>query len=91
MLKELTKNEWLSLLNIPENRVPTVLVLRGTRNLKVNYAKHSTFFRDILEVGSPNSIFEDVLIGTYKNINIGYASVYRDAMASEVTHLFLPP
>ena len=31
MLKELTKNEWLSLLNIPENRVPTVLVLRGTR------------------------------------------------------------
>lgn len=88
MLKELTKNEWLSLLNIPKNRVPTVLVLRGTRNLKVNYAKHSTFFRDILEVGSPNGIFEDVLIGTYKNINVGYASVYGDAMASEVTHLF---
>ena len=88
MLKELTKKEWLSLLNIPENRIPTILVLRGTRNLKANYAKHSTFFTDVFEVGSPNGIFEDVLIGTYKNINIGYASVYGDAMASEVTHLF---
>ena len=36
MLKELTKNEWLSLLNIPENRVPTVLVLRGTRKKKTD-------------------------------------------------------
>ncbi len=88
MLKELTKKEWLSLLNIPENRIPTVLILRGTRNLKVNYTKHSTFFTDVFEVGSPNGIFEDVLIGTYKNIDIGYASVYGDAMASEVTHLF---
>jgi uridine phosphorylase len=88
MLKELTKSEWLSLLNIPENRVPTVLVLRGTRNLKVNYAKHSAFFTDVFEVGSPNGIFEDVLIGTYKNVHVGYASVYGDAMASEVTHLF---
>ena len=57
MLKELTKSEWLSLLNIPENRVPTVLVLRGTRNLKVNYAKYSTFFTDIFEIGSPNGYF----------------------------------
>ena len=88
MLKELTKKEWLSLLNIPENRIPTVLVLRGTRNLKANYAKHNDFFTDIFEVGSPNGIFEDVLIGNYKNINVGYASVYGDAMASEVTHLF---
>ena len=88
MLKELTKKEWLSLLDIPENRIPTVLVLRGTRNLKVNYAKHSTFFTDVFEVGSPNGIFEDVLIGIYKNIDVGYASVYGDAMASEVTHLF---
>ena len=88
MLKELTKSEWLSLLNIPEDRIPAVLVLRGTRNLKVNYAKHSAFFTNIYEVGSPNSIFEDVLIGDYKNISVGYASVYGDAMASEITHLF---
>ena len=88
MLKELKKKEWLSLLDIPKNRIPTVLVLRGTRNLKVNYAKHSAFFTDVFEVGSPNGIFEDVLIGTYKNIDVGYASVYGDAMASEVTHLF---
>ena len=88
MLKELTKNEWLSFLNIPEDRIPTVLVLRGTRNLKANYVKHSTFFTNIYEIGSPNGIFEDVLIGDYKNISVGYASVYGDAMASEITHLF---
>ena len=88
MLKELTKKEWLSLLNIPENRIPTILILRGTRNLKFNYAKHRNFFTDIFEVGSPNGIFEDVLIGGYRNVDVGYASVYGDAMASEVTHLF---
>ena len=88
MLKELTKKEWLSLLNIPEHRIPTVLILRGTRNLKANYLKHRTFFTNIYEVGSPNGIFEDVLIGDYKSIGVGYASVYGDAMASEITHLF---
>lgn len=88
MLKELTKSDWLSLLNIPEERVPKVLVLRGTRNLNANYAKHSAFFEDILEVGAPNGIFEDVLIGKYKGITVGYASVYGAAMASEITHLF---
>jgi len=88
MLKELTKTEWLSLLNLPEDKVPQILVLRGTRNLKTNYAKHSTLFRNVFEVGSPNGIFEDVLVGNYKNICVGYASVYGDAMASEITHLF---
>jgi len=88
MLKELTKKDWLSLLNIPENRIPTVLILRGTRNLKVNYTKHRALFTDVFEVGSPNGIFEDVLVGRYKKIDVGYASVYGDAMASEVTHLF---
>ena len=34
MLKDLTKDEWLSLLNIPEDRIPAVLVLRGTRKQK---------------------------------------------------------
>ena len=88
MLKELTKNEWLSLLNIPQDRIPKVLVLRGTRNLRRNYNKHRAFFSDSFEVGSPNGIFEDVLIGTYQNTDVGYASVYGDAMASEITHLF---
>ena len=61
MLKELTKGEWLSLLNIPEDRTPKVLVLCGTCNLRINYAKHRSFFKNIFEVGSPNGIFKDVL------------------------------
>ena len=88
MLKELTKGEWLSLLNIPEDRIPKVLALRGTRNLRINYAKHRSFFKNIFEVGSPSGIFKDVLIGDYQNIAVVYASVYGDAMASEITHLF---
>ncbi len=88
MLKELTKTEWLSLLNLPEDKVPKILVMRGTRNLKTHYAKHSTLFGNIVEIGSPNGIFEDVLVGAHKDICVGYASVYGGAMASEITHLF---
>jgi len=88
MLKDLNKSDWLSLLNIPEVRIPKALLLRGTRNLKSNYAKHAAFFRNVLEVGSPNGIFEDLLIGDYEGVSVGYASVYGDAMASEITHVF---
>ena len=64
------------------------MLLRGTRNLKTNYEKHKVYFEDIIEIGTPNGIFEDVLIGTHKGKTVGYASVYGDAMASEITHLF---
>jgi purine-nucleoside phosphorylase len=88
MLKELTGNDWLSLLQIPEKMIPKVLILRGTRNLKYNYSKHKTYFKDIFEINSPNNIFEDVFIGFHNNIPVGYASVYGDTMASEITHVF---
>jgi purine-nucleoside phosphorylase len=88
MLKELTKSDWLSLLSIPRDRIPQVVVLRGTRNLKANYEKHKSYFTSVLEVGSPNGIFEDVLIGSREGNLVGYASVYGDAMASEITHVF---
>lgn len=88
MLKELSKSDWLSLLAIPEDIIPHFLLLRGTRNLKTNYLKHKKYFTHVLEIESPNSIFEDVLIGKYKNMTCAYASVYGDAMASEVTHVF---
>jgi len=88
MLKELTKRDWLSWLNVPEERVPKAVILRGTRNLKANYEKHKVFFTNAIEVGSPNGIFEDLLIGEYRGVDVGYASVYGDAMASEITHVF---
>jgi len=88
MLKELTKSDWLGLLSLPEDRIPSALLLRGTRNLKANYAKHKPYFADVIEVGSPNGIVEDVLIGLYEDTLAGYASVYGDAMASEVTYIF---
>lgn len=88
MLKELTKADWLALLELVEERIPPVLVLRGTRNLRTNYEKYAARFDDVLEIGSPNGLFEDVFIGRHRGIDVGYASVYGAPMASEITHVF---
>lgn len=88
MLKDLTKADWLTSLAIPEERVPQALILRGTRNLGTRYGAHRLLIDDVLEIGSPNGLFEDVFIGTYRGMQVGYASVYGPAMASEITQLF---
>jgi len=88
MLRELNRQDWLALLGIPEARIPHALLLRGTRNLKTNYEKHKGLLADVIEVGSPNGVFEDVMIGVRGDVIVGYASVYGDAMASEITHVF---
>jgi len=88
MLRDLTKKDWLSILNLSENRIPSVLILRGTRNLKRNYEKYRRYFTDIIEVGSPNGLFEDIFVADFASIPIAYASVYGPAMTSEVVHVF---
>lgn len=75
MLKELGKSDWLSMLGISENHIPKVLILRGTRNLKTKYTEYKKFFQNILEVGSPNGVLEDIFIGEIEGTPIGYASV----------------
>jgi uridine phosphorylase len=88
MLKDLTKRDWLGFLDLEEARVPSILVLRGTRNLNAHYRKHRALFADVVDVGSPNGLFEDVFVGRHEGIAVGYASVYGAAMASEITHVF---
>jgi uridine phosphorylase len=88
VLKDLTRADWLGFLGLPEERIPSILLLRGTRNLRTNYDKHVAFFEDVLEVGSPNALFEDVFIGRRGSVTVGYASVYGAPMASEITHVF---
>ncbi len=44
MLRDFTKADWLSMLAIPEDRVPQVLLLRGTRNLKGQYLSYARYF-----------------------------------------------
>ena len=63
MLKELTKADWLRILDLPAARIPDVLILRGTRNFRSRYNAMLPFFDDVHEVGTPNGILEDVLIG----------------------------
>ncbi len=88
MLRELAKKDWLSILSVPESRIPNVLILRGTRNLKSQYEQHRKYFTNILDIGSPNGILEDVLIGDLDGFPVAYASVYGAPMASEIVHVF---
>ena len=88
MLRELTRAEWLSILQLDEAQIPSVLILRGTRNLKRHFASYRALLRGPLDVGSPNGLFEDVVIGERDSRLIGFAAVYGAAMASEITHVF---
>jgi uridine phosphorylase len=88
MLKELTRQDWLSILNIPERRVPLALLLRGTRNLKHWYQLSQQHFTNILEVGTPNGVLDDLFIGDLAPYPVAYASVYGAPMASEIVHVF---
>lgn len=88
MLKELTKADWLRILNLPASRIPDVLLLRGTRNFQSRYKAMLPYFGNVLEVGTPNGILEDVLIGGVRGQSVGFACVYGSPMASEVVHLF---
>lgn len=88
MLRELAKKDWLSILSVPESRIPNVLILRGTRNLKSQYEQYRKYFTNILDIGSPNGILEDVFIGDLDGFQVAYASVYGAPMASEIVHVF---
>jgi purine-nucleoside phosphorylase len=88
MLRDLTKADWLRLLELPESRIPQVLILRGTRNLRHQYQAALPSFTDVLELGAPNGVFEDVLVGKRCGRWVGFACVYGASMASEIVHLF---
>jgi uridine phosphorylase len=88
MLKDLTRDDWLAFLDLDPARIPSVLLLRGTRNLRTRYEQHRGLFDDVVEVGSPNGLFEDVFVGRHRGVDVGYASVYGGPMASEIVHVF---
>jgi purine-nucleoside phosphorylase len=88
MLKELTKADWLRILNLPASRIPDVVILRGTRNFHCQYKAMLPYFENILELGTPNGILEDLLIGEVRGRSVGFACVYGSSMASEVVHVF---
>ena len=88
MLRELNRDDWLGFLGLQPEQVPPTLILRGTRNLKTRYEAFKGILTDVHEVGSPNGLFEDVLIGRLNGASIGFATVYGPAMASEIAHVF---
>jgi uridine phosphorylase len=88
MIRDLAKSDWLSILGIPEDAVPKALILRGTRNLRTQYERYRKCFTNVVEIGTPNGLVEDVLIGEVSGVRVGYASVYGGSMASEIVHMF---
>jgi len=88
VIRDLTKDDWLEILKLDESHIPEALLLRGTRNLRRHYDAHLPHFELIAHIGTPNGVLEDVFVGKYGGVTIGYASVYGAAMASEVVHLF---
>jgi hypothetical protein len=69
MLKDLTRADWLAFLDLDPERIPRVLILRGTRNLRTRFEQHRTLFDDVIDVGSPNGLFEDVFVGRHDGID----------------------
>jgi uridine phosphorylase len=88
VLKELEKADWLCMLNISAAHIPTVLILRGTRNLQAQYEIARGFFANVREVGAPNGLIESVFIGELLGRPVGFACVYGAPMASEIVHIF---
>lgn len=88
MLKELGKADWMRMLHIPASRIPSVLILRGTRNLQSQYEAALSLFSNVLEVGAPNGLIEHVFIGDLAGRPVGFACVYGAPMASEIVHIF---
>src|SRR5205807_2237524 len=88
MLRELSRADWLGILGLPESRIPAVLIVRGTRNFQAKYRAMVPYFANVLELGTPNGIIEDALIGDVGGRPVGFACVYGAAMASEVVHIF---
>lgn len=88
MLQDLERDDWLSILKIPEERIPLALVLRETWNLKSNYQEYWLYITNHLQIGTPIGILKEVFIGYLTENSFAYASAYGASMASEVAHVF---
>ena len=88
MLNNLKKEDWLKLLPALEDKIPSTLILRGTRNLREKFDNHKKYFTNVRELVFPNGIFENVFIGELNGNLTAFATVYGAPMASEIVHLF---
>ena len=63
------------------------LLLRGTRNLRHWYQCAQQYFTNVLHVGSPNGVVDDLLLADLGAYPVAYASTYGAPMASEIVHV----
>jgi hypothetical protein len=71
MLRDLTKRDWQEMLGLSDEQIPQALMLRGTRNLRHQYDRHRCYFDDVIPIGLPNGIVQDVLVGRLGGHRVG--------------------
>lgn len=82
MLKDLKGDDWLDILNFPTDRISLALVLRGTRKLKTDYQEYLQHLTNVLEIGTPNKILEEVQTwfrAGYYTVNMETATTFAIA------------
>jgi len=86
--RKVFQKDWLSILQIPPEEIPQVLILRSTQNLKNEYDIHRRYFTDILEIGLKHPLLENAFIGSLEGLPIGYASVNAGPHAADIVRIF---
>ena len=77
----------MELLQLPPDRIPSALILRGGRSLRSHYKNHRAYFQDVIDIETSNGLFDDLFVGDLNGNSIAYASVYGAPMASEIVHI----
>ncbi len=77
MLWELGRKDWLGILGLRPEQAPPVLTPIGTRNLTTRDAESRAHPTEVVGAGSPNGLFEDVLIGRLDGAPISHAAALR--------------
>lgn len=85
---EQTREKWLAITGLPPERIPELLVIRGTRYPERCYQSVIGQLTDPVEIGRFDGIGQWACVGGRHNRAIGFAAVTGATMASEIVHIF---
>jgi uridine phosphorylase len=80
---EFTKQDWLNVLDVPEDKIPSSFIIHG----EWNHEENLTLWKEKLseEANLPKW---NTVIGKHDGVNIGFANVYGSPMATNIIHQF---
>lgn len=80
---EVTKNEWLTGLQITEDEIPDCVIVEGSWWREERQAWRLDYLEDVRELGFP-----DLFLGQWKDKKVAFCMAYGAPRAVEVTYLF---